>query len=506
MTGSARVAPRQRTTTRLTVLAAGLGPVMVALDSTIAAVAHPMIGGHLLATLPGLEWVTDAYLLALAAGLIAGGKLTDAVGRRRMFLTAIGGFGLASLGCGLSGSLGTLIGFRAAQGLFGAIVIPQAIAILRDTLSLKRTGGGGLGATAGSIVVSTGPIVGGLLIGLDGWRLIFLVNIPVATISLVLGGWLIHEPPDRPPAGRLDLPGIALLAGALFAVAWGLTDAERHGWTWSRSNAISWLITALCLLIVLIGTERRRQPARTPLVPLGLFRSRRLSTGVAIVLCARFALFTALYCVTFYLQHVHGDSAAQTGVRLLVLTAGIGAGALVAGWVLDGIGPRAALVAGSLLIAGGLIGLSQLQPHSSYRAIWPFLVLVGLGFGPVETTASRARVAGTPPGHADSARDLQSTAVQIGGLLGVSALGPILAGRLGTTALRPTQLAAGAFTSGLDTALVIAAAVALLAGIAGALSLRTTPQPPGVADLARRDPAPPAAEATRRPSGIGVPS
>jgi EmrB/QacA subfamily drug resistance transporter len=500
----------------LTLVAVAFGLMMVALDSTIVSVANPTIGHHFHASLSGLQWVTNSYLLALAVGLITGGKLGDHFGRKRLFLIGTAGFALASLACGLSGSLGALIAFRAAQGLFGAMLLPQTLAILRATFPLDRLAAAvGLWAMTSSIATASGPIIGGLLVDHVSWRSIFFVNLPVGAVSLLVGGWVIHESRDERENRMLDWPGIALLSGTLFTLVWGLIDAEKHGW--GHSHAVAWLLTALVLLGFFIFWELREQDVRQPHIPLSLFRSRQLSAGVVMVLAVMFALFAVLFYVTLYLQRVHGYTAIQTGVRLLPLTGVMGLGSVIGGRVVGKIGPRVPLLTGSLLITGGLIGLSQIEPHSSYASIWPFLVLVGLGLGPVNTGASRAIVGGAPPDQAGIAGGLQATAVQIGGLLGLSILGSVITSRV--DALLPHKLLASgvptrladqlqgtahsvaqgvvripkgvsvataraitngslsAFTGGLDTALLIAAAIALAAGIAAFLFVRPTPTP-----------------------------
>jgi EmrB/QacA subfamily drug resistance transporter len=356
----------------VTLIAVAFGLMMVGLDSTIVSVANPTIGHHFNASLSGLQWVTNAYLLALAVGLITGGKLGDLFGRKRLFMIGSAGFALTSLACGLSGSLDALIGFRAAQGLFGAMMMPQTLAILRATFPLDRLAAAvGIWAMTSSIATASGPIVGGLLVDHVSWRSIFFVNVPVGAMSLLMGGWVIRESRDQRESRRLDWPGIGLLSGTLFSLVWGLIDAENHGW--GHFQPFAWLLTASALLAVFIVWELREQRVGQPHIPLGLFRSRQLSAGVVMVLSAFFAMFAVLFFVTLYLQRAHGYSAVQAGVRLLALTGVMGLSAFIAGRVVSKIGPRVPLLIGALLSAGGLIGLSRLNPSSSYDAMWPFL-------------------------------------------------------------------------------------------------------------------------------------
>jgi EmrB/QacA subfamily drug resistance transporter len=461
----------------LTLLAVTLGLMMVGLDSTIVSVANPAIGRHFRASLPGLRWVTDAYVLALALGLITGGKLGDLLGRKRLFLIGAAGFALASLACGLSGSLDALIGFRAAQGLFGAMMLPQTLAILRATFGLQRLAAAvGIWAMGFAAATAAGPIAGGLLVDHVSWRSTFFVNVPVGAVSALVGAWVIRESRHQSQNRRLDWSGIALLSGTLFALVWGLIDAEKQGWR--HSHAAAWVLTAVVLLVTFIAWELREQRDGQPYIPLALFRSRQLSAGLVMVLTAFFALFAVLFSLTVYLQRAHGYTAVQAGVRLLMLTAVMGLAAAIAGAVVAKVGPRVPLLAGAVISAGGLVGLSQLGPDSSYSVIWPFLLLIGVGLGLIHTAGSHAIAAGAPGDRAGIAGGLQATAVQVGGLLGVSVLGslavPIPGGVSASTFPVITGGSLNAFTSGLDTAMVIAAAVTLVAGVGAFVSVRPT--------------------------------
>ena len=494
----------------LTLLAAAFGLGMIGLDSTIVAVANPTIGHHFHATLPQLQWVTNAYLLALAVTLITGGKLGDQLGRKRIFLIGTAGFALASLACGLSTSLGELIAFRAMQGVFGAIMVPQTLATLRATFPLEKLAAAiGLWTMSSSLGIASGPIAGGLLISHTSWRWIFFVNVPVAAVSLLVGTWVIRESRDRAEGRRFDPPGIALLTGTLFTLIWGLIDAEKHGW--GHFTPFAWLITAAVLLGLFTAWEVREERVRQPHIPLSLFRSAQFSSGVVMALAVMIGLYSVLFFVSLYLQRVHGYTASQTGVRLLALTGVMGISAFAGSRAVAKIGPRVPLLVGALLSAGGLVGLSRLGPQTSFSSIWPFLALVGLGFGPAQTAFARAIVGGAPPGQAGIAGGMTSTAVQIGGMLGLSVLGSVIVSRVTSTlphkltqAGVPSQLvhqlqgtghsiAQGivpipsglpastaqaitksdllAFTAGLDAAMAIAAAIVLVTGIVAFLAV-----------------------------------
>ncbi|WP_308214338.1 MFS transporter [Solirubrobacter ginsenosidimutans] len=506
-------------------MAAAFGLFMIGLDGTIVAVANPTIGHHFHASLADLQWVTNAYLLALAVTLISGGKLGDQLGRKRIFLIGTAGFALASLACGLSTSLGELIAFRAAQGLFGAMMVPQTLAILRATFPIEKLAVAiGLWTMSSTIGIASGPIVGGVLISHASWRWIFLVNVPVAVVSMLVGTWVIRESRDQAEGRRFDLPGIALLTGTLFTLLWGLIDAEKRGW--GHFTPIAWLISAALLLVLFVVWEIREERIRQPHIPLSLFRSAQFSAGVVMALAVLMGYYSVLFFVTLYFQRVHGYTASQTGVRLLALTGVMGISAIAGSRAVAKIGPRVPLLVGALLSAAGLLGLSRLGPHTSFSSIWPFLALVGLGFGPAQTAFARAIVGGAPPGQAGIAGGMTSTAVQVGGMLGLSVLGSVIVSRVTSTlpdkltrAGVPSQLvdqlqgtgrsiAQGivpiprglsastaqaitkgdllAFTAGLDAAMAIAAAIVFVTGIVAFVAVGISARATRVASGARR--------------------
>src|SRR4051794_18444774 len=215
----------------LTLLCVTFGLVMVGLDNTIVAVANPTIGREFNASLAGLQWITNAYLLALAALLITGGKLGDRFGRKRVFLVGMAGFTVASAACGLAVNLPMLAIFRAGQGAFGAMLLVQTLAILRATFPVEQIASVvGIWVGASSVAVATGPLVGGLLVQHIGWRAIFFVNIPVGIAGVVAGAWVIRESKDEESVKAFDIPGVILLTGALCLLVWSLIHAEGSGW------------------------------------------------------------------------------------------------------------------------------------------------------------------------------------------------------------------------------------------------------------------------------------
>ena len=442
---SARVAPPAVTQIRLrygnpwwSLIAVALGVMMVGLDATIVSVANPTIGRHFHASLPGLQWVTNGYLLALAVTLIPGGKLGDRFGRKPLFAIGVVGFAVTSVACGLSSSIGELIAFRVFQGLSGALLMPQSLAILRAAFPVERLAAAvGIWAMTSSVAIAAGPIIGGLLVQHVSWRSIFYVNAPIAAVCVVVTWLVVRDSRDETGRHGLDPPGMALLSGSLFALVYGVIQAEQH--SWSHTSAVALLTAAVVLLGAFIAWERR---AADPYIPLSLFRSRELSSGVATVMAVQFALFGVIFYITLYLQRVHGFTPVQAGVRMLPPTVLLGVGSAVSGYVVDRIGSRVPLLLGAVVVTGGLVGLVGLKPNTPYSSIWPFLALIGLGVGPIITGSTRAIVGSAPEEQAGIAGGLQSVAFQLGGVLGTSVLGSIMTSRV-TSLLPGTLTAAG---------------------------------------------------------------
>jgi EmrB/QacA subfamily drug resistance transporter len=412
----------------LTLIAVALGVMMVALDGTVVGVANPTIAADLDASLAGLQWVTNGYLLALAVLLIVGGKLGDRFGRKRIFMIGIVGFALTSLLCALAPSIGVLVAARVLQGVAGALLMPNTLALLRAAFppaELNRAVGIWGGASA--LAVASGPIVGGLLVEHVSWESIFLLNLPLGAIAAVVTWRWVQESKDETSAGSFDLPGVALLSGGLFMLIWGVIKAQEHGW--DSPYTIGFGVAAVVVLVLFVLHESR---TADPLLPLDLFRNRSLSAGVVLVVTGFFALFGILFFVGLYLQNVHGYSPIQTGVRLLPLTATFTISAPLGGLLTEKFGPRVPLCLGMLILAGCFFALTGLEVDSSYGSQWPYYLLIGVAMGLVIVASTEAIVGNAPVERGGLAGGLQSTANQLGGVLGTAVLGSVIVSGVGS--------------------------------------------------------------------------
>jgi len=446
-----------------------LGLMMVLLDTSVVSVANATIGKDLHGSLAGLQWVTDAFLLAIATGLVAGGKLGDHHGRRRLFGLGAAGFAVTSAGCGLSVSMGMLIGFRGAQGLAGAAMMPQTLATLRATFGRRFPLAVGIYVGISSLAIASGPIVGGALVQAAGWRSIFFINVIIGAAVITAARAFVPETRSS-RAAAMDVPGALLLAGALFCLAWALVNSGSHAW--SSAYTLGFLAAA-AVLAVLWAVRMAR--AAAPLVPLSLLRAASFDAGIGVVTATGFTMYGLLFYLTLYLQRVHGDSPIAAGAALLPLTAASGIAAPVGGVLARHVPLRLELGAGLLLITAGTLGLTGLGRAAAPLSLAPWLALAGVGVGISLTGGSQAIVGSAPPAHAGIATGIQQTSLNIGGALATAILGSVMASRAGAAVpgLLATQQS---MTSGLRSAFIIIAAVTAAASLV-AVSLIGGPAP-----------------------------
>ncbi|GAA3239331.1 MFS transporter [Actinocorallia longicatena] len=411
----------------LTLLAVALGVIMVTLDGTVVAVANPSIGADLNASLADLQWVTNGYLLALAVFLITAGKLGDRFGHKTIFLTGIAGFAVTSLAIGLSSGITMLIAMRVLQGVFGAMLQPTALGLLRSAFPAEKLNMA-LGIWGAAIASSTaaGPIVGGLLVEHYSWQSVFYINVPVGIIAFAIGLKVLRN--QRGEKSGFDVPGILLLSGAMFAVVYGIIKAPS--WGWGDTRTIGLFAAAVALFAAFVWWENR---AAEPLLPLGLFRSVSISVGTIMMLLVAFGMFGALFFLTFYMQSVHGLSPVDSGLRLLPMMLAMMVGSPIAGIMITKLGPRIPLIAGPLLAAGAFLGLTTLGLTGGFTDTLPWFVMLGLGLSPVFVGATDIIVGNAPVSMAGVASGLQNSAMQVGGALGTAVLGALMTARVGSS-------------------------------------------------------------------------
>ncbi|WP_043616200.1 DHA2 family efflux MFS transporter permease subunit [Nonomuraea candida] len=422
----------------LVLLAVSLGVIMVMLDGTVVGIANPVIQADLKASLSDLQWVTSGYLLALAVFLITAGKLGDLFGHKRVFLIGVAGFAISSVGIGLSAELaeiipgvtpvGALIGLRVLQGLFGALLQPAALALLRAAFPGEKLNQamGAWGAIIG-LSSAAGPIVGGVLVEKVSWESVFFINAPVGVVALIMGILLIKENRSQTLA-RIDWLGVVLLSGAMFSLVWTIIKAPEWGWGDSTT------LTFIAVFVVLIGAFVFWQSrAKQPLVPLSLFANPSISIGTFLMMMVAFAMFGAMFFLGFFFQGVHGLSPLEAGLRMLPMSAGMIVASPLAGMALGRFGPKITMASGLLVTALAMFLMSRLSIDASFIESGIPFVLLAFGLSPVFVGATEIIVGNAPVQLSGVAGGLQQSAMQVGGALGTAILGAVMAGEISDT-------------------------------------------------------------------------
>jgi EmrB/QacA subfamily drug resistance transporter len=459
----------RRRRTMWTFAITSLALLMTTLDNLVVTTALPTVQRDLHASISGLEWTVNAYTLTFAVLLMLGAALGDRFGRRRMFLIGLAIFTAGSAAAALAPSIDGLIAARALQGVGGAIVTPLTLTILSDAFPAERRGLalGAWGAISG-LGVALGPVVGGAIVQGISWQWIFWLNVPLGLAVIPLGRAYLAE--SRGPATRLDVPGVALITGAMFGLVWGLVRANSHGWT--SPEILLALAGGALLTVAFVAWEMR---AREPMLPMRFFRSRAFSAANAASLLMFFGMFGSIFLLTQYLQNVQGYSALDAGLHILPWTGMPMIVAPIAGALSDRIGGRPLLVVGLSLQAAALAWMADvIRPDIPYsELIGPFM-MAGVGmamfFAPVAAVvlgSVRQREAGQASGANNAIREL-------GGVFGVAVLASIFSHQGGYST-------PDTFTAGIQPALWVGAAM-VAAGAVAALLLprRQRTAEPGV--------------------------
>ncbi|MGH9080861.1 MAG: MFS transporter, partial [Acidimicrobiales bacterium] len=372
-------------------LTVALGVVMVGLDGTVVSIANPAIGKDLHASLADLQWITNAYLLALAVVLIPGGKLGDRYGRRLVFLTGVVGFTMASVGVALVGSVGGVITMRTIQGVFGALLLPNTIALLRAAFSPEEFNRAvGIWSSSSAAAIAGAPLIGGFLVENVSWQSVFLLNVPVGIATAACGMAVMPESKES-LRQRFDFPGLVLLGTAVFCLVYGVIRSEASGW--SDAATLGLLAGSVALGTGFVAVERRQG---APLLPMHLLAERSISLGAVTLAINFFALYGVLFFVSLYFQNVQQLDAVQAGLRLLPLIGVFSLTSPYAGRITTRFGARAPITAGLILTTVSLLGMIGIHTGSSFWTLCPSLIGIGLGVALVVVASTEAIVASAP--------------------------------------------------------------------------------------------------------------
>jgi EmrB/QacA subfamily drug resistance transporter len=454
---------------------------MVVLDVAIVNVALPSIRTDLNFSQESLQWVITAYSILFGGVLLLGGRLADLLGRRRLFIAGLALFTAASLFDGLAWSEGSLIGFRALQGLGAALLSPAALSILTTTFAEGRERNLALGiwgAASGS-GGAAGVLLGGALTSALSWSWIFFINVPVGVLVIGLSPWLLRESRADLRHRNFDFAGAASITGGLMLLVYAMTRATQHGWATGTSIA---LLAASGLLIAAFFAIELRSKA--PLLPLGIFRLRTLSASNASGLLMGGAIFSQFFLLTLYMQEVLHYSALKTGVAYIGLTLTIIAFSAVAQGLVTRLGVRRVLPLGLALSTVALVLFARLPVDGHYWSdLFPAFMISGLGLALAFVPMSIGALTGVGQSEAGIASGLINTTQQIGGAIGV-AVATTIATTFTThyvdSHVGASPLGRAALTHGFQIAFYVLAALAALGALLAAVMLESRPAEPDV--------------------------
>jgi EmrB/QacA subfamily drug resistance transporter len=452
---------------RWVLLATVLGSGIAFLDTTVVNVALPAIGEDLDAGISSLQWVVNGYTLTLSGLLLLGGSLGDHHGRRKVFVVGVIWFAVASLLCGLAPTDEVLIAARALQGIGGALLTPGSLAIIEASFR-REDRGPAIGAWSGlgGVTAALGPFLGGWLVQAVSWRLVFLINLPLAALVVWVSVRHVPESSDPGASGRLDWVGAALAAVGLAGIVYALTDGPAVGWTSAPILAAG--LGGVAALVGFVLWERR---IPNPMLPLDIFASRQFTAANIVTFVVYGALSASLFLLPIQLQRVVGYSPLASGVALVPVTLLLLVLSARAGRLASRIGPRLPMTVGPLLVAAGFALFTLVGPGASYLAdILPGSLVYGLGLVLTVAPLTSTVLAAAPAEHAGIASAVNNDVARTAGLLAVAVL-PVAAGISGADALEPAR-----FTDGFRVAMTIAAGLCAAGGVLSWLTIRN-PEP-----------------------------
>ena len=435
---------------------------MAFLDATAVNVALPSIGRELGSTLSGLQWTVTAYTLTLAALILLGGSLGDRFGRRRVFLIGVGWFAAASLVCGLAQTTGQLVVARAVQGVGGALLTPGSLALIQSSFRPgDRARAIGVWSALAGIAGLIGPFLGGLLVDAVSWRLVFLLNVPLAVVVLVAGRH-VPESRDEEAQGRFDIAGAVLGAVALGGITYALITG---GESLARTDVAVSAAVGLAAAVAFVLRERRTPH---PMLPPRLFADRQFTGANLATLAIYGALGGGSLFLILQLQTVLGYAAATAGAAMLPSILLITLLSPRAGTLATRIGPRLPMTIGPLITAAGALWLTGVNGSAPYWVeVLPGSLLQGLGMAATVTPLTATVLGAAPDTLAGIASGVNNAVARAGQLLAVAAL-PVAVGLSGTDYTNPA-----AFTSGFRIAMVICAALFAFGGAVSWATIRS---------------------------------
>jgi DHA2 family methylenomycin A resistance protein-like MFS transporter len=424
-----------------------LGYGVVQLDVTIVNTVLQAIGASLGGGVTELQWVVSAYTIAFAAFILTAGALGDRIGAKRVFMAGFAIFTAASLACALAPNAMMLIAARCVQGLAAAILVPNSLALLSHAYPDEKQRGRAVGiwAAGASVALTAGPLVGGGLITLVGWRSIFLVNLPIGLAGLWLT-WVYARETTQQRQRDIDMPGQISAIAALGCLAGALIEGGALGW--HNPFVIAGFATSAVLAILFVLQERR---VAQPMLPLSLFGHRMFALTSLVGLLVNVAFYGLIFVFSLYFQRVNGMSPLATGLAFLPMMGAVLPVNLLAARVAERIGQPATIAVGATLAGCGCLALLGIEPGTSYREIWAQLTIIGVGLGLLVPPLTSTLLGSVEKSRSGIAAGVLNSTRQTGSVLGVALFGSLAGGE-------------NAFMSGAHQSLVISACLLLAAG------------------------------------------
>ena len=442
-------------------------------------VAIPTIQRSLHLSVAGLEWVVSGYVLVFAGLMLVGGRLADVYGRRRVFLAGLSVFTLSSLAAGLASSGGMLIAFRALQGLGAALLVPTTLAIILATFddAKERVRAIGIWTAISALALAFGPLIGGFISQNWHWGWIFFINVPVGAVTFAMAVAWMAESHGRSASRRLDIPGLASSAVALFALTYALIEGHTKGWTSAQILGSFALAAVAAVVFTLIEARTGR-----PMVQISLFRSRVFSGGTLVMMMWAFGIFGIYFFTSLYLQGILGFSPVKAGLAFLPMALVLAISAGISEPVAARIGAHRTVALGLAIMLVGLYLFARQGLHTTYLDLMPGFALFGAGAGLMNAPLTNSVLESMPADWSGVASALLNASREVAGLLGITVIGAVLSSRQGA-ALRSGVAPARAFLDGYHAGLTVTIAL-IGVGIAVALvALRRIARPAAPATL-----------------------
>ncbi|MFN3233894.1 MAG: MFS transporter [Gammaproteobacteria bacterium] len=409
---------------RIALFALCLAFFMVIIDVTIVNVALPSMSIELHGGISWLQWIIDGYALTFACFLLSAGHFGDHFGPKVSFVLGLILFTLTSLGCGLANDFLTLTGFRLLQGMAAALMVPTSLSLVNVLFKTKteRARAIGIWGSIGGIAAACGPLVGGILTSIFSWRSVFFVNVPVGLLAIIIA--VIYVPrPGGTGKESFDVPGQFFAICSIGALAFGLIESGRLGWT-SPLVQYSFILFAIALVVFLFLEWR----VKSPMFPLTLFKSREFSIGLISGVLLNFAFFGILFLLPLYFQHVRHYSVLMTGMAVLPLTVLTIFGSFFSGRVTGKYGSKLPMIIGLSFVTFGFVGaLIAAEDHPTYLALALPLLAVGFGIAFAMPAATVMIMNAVPPTHTGLASGTFNALRQVGSLIGVAVFGTVVA-------------------------------------------------------------------------------